>query len=163
MISTDPNLKSYLPAEEQTEERSKKKRKGHHHHSYDYTYYGRNNANEELLPEVCFYLIANLSLNIDSYNIQEIIAGDPNLMSPLLADAQAEERSSKNKGKEHHHGHVHYDRSNANESPVQDLNMPPTEVQTSNFDQNQQVDQTPIISEDGAILGTFLNLPDQVL
>lgn len=59
MISTDPNLKSYLPAEEQTEQRSKKKRKGHHHHSYDYTYYGRNNANEELLPEVCCYLIAN--------------------------------------------------------------------------------------------------------
>lgn len=64
MISTDPNLKSYLPAEEQTEERSKKQRRGHHHHSYDYTYYGRNNANEELIPEVCCFLITNLSLNI---------------------------------------------------------------------------------------------------
>lgn len=85
-------------------------------------------------------------------------------MSSLLAGAQAEERSSKNKGKGHHQGHVHYDRTSANESPVPEVpNMPPTEVQKSNYDQNQQVDQTPIISEDGAILGTFLNLPNQVL
>lgn len=90
-------------------------------------------------------------------------------MSSLPAGAQAEERSSKNKGKGHHHGHVHYDRDSANESPVpedikaQGSNIPPAEVQTSNFDRNQQVDQTPIISEDGAVLGTFLNLPDQVL